>query len=143
MDRMVADVSGEPRVFLFCGPQCRTKMLKWWRDYLVRAEGGEDIRSIRVWATGGNKTKMVREWVRPRSELPPRLNALDDLPSFHDEAVALARLIAGDANNPPDPNDVVLLIDLVLQAAYQDGWDAGIRVHRACRRLTSQDDGIS
>jgi hypothetical protein len=51
-------------------------------------------------------------------------------PGFHDEAVALARLIAGDTDNPPAPN-VVLLIDLALQAAYQDGWDATARMQRA------------
>ena len=37
-------------------------MLEWRRDHLRRAEAGEDIRSIRVWGTVGNKTDIVIEW---------------------------------------------------------------------------------
>ncbi|HEY1431190.1 MAG TPA: hypothetical protein VGF39_06125 [Stellaceae bacterium] len=35
--------------------------------YLDKA-AEEDVRSIRVWGTVGNKTDMVLEWVRPRSQ---------------------------------------------------------------------------
>ena len=40
---------------------------------------------------------------------------------FHDEAVALAQLIAGDADKPADPT-AILLIEQALLAAYDDGW---------------------
>jgi DNA-binding XRE family transcriptional regulator len=39
---------------------------------------------------------------------------------FHDLAVGLAQLIAGDADKPPDPT-IVLLIEHAMQAAYEDG----------------------
>jgi len=39
-----------------------SKAREWWRDYLRRAKAGEDIRSIRVWGTVGNKTDIVRQW---------------------------------------------------------------------------------
>ena len=55
MYKMTIDVSGEERVFLFCGPGYRKRMLG-------RAEDGEDIREIRVWGTVGDKTHIVREW---------------------------------------------------------------------------------
>ena len=48
--------------FLFRGPGCRKEMLEWWRDHLWRVETGEDIRSIRVWGTVGNKTDIIFEW---------------------------------------------------------------------------------
>ena len=67
MYKMMIDVSGEERVFLFRGPRCRSKMLEWWDDQLSRAEGDEGIRSIRVWGTAGNKTEIVREWPPERS----------------------------------------------------------------------------
>jgi hypothetical protein len=60
---MEINVSGQQRVFLFRGPGCRKSMLEW-RDHLGRAEAGEDISSIRVWGTVGNKTDIVREWTK-------------------------------------------------------------------------------
>ena len=39
---------------------------------------------------------------------------------FHDLAVDLAQLIAGDADGSPDPS-VVLLIEHAMQAAYEEG----------------------
>ena len=67
MYKMMIDVSGEERVFLFHGPGCRKRMIEWWHDHLDRAEAGEDIHSIRVWGTVGNKTDVVHEWVRELS----------------------------------------------------------------------------
>ena len=67
MYKMMIDVSGEERVFLFRGPGCRTKMIEWWDDHLNRAGGDEDIRRIRVWGTVGNKTEIVREWTPERA----------------------------------------------------------------------------
>jgi hypothetical protein len=63
MYKMVIDLSGEERVYLFRGPGCRKAMLKWWSDHLDRAVT-EDIISVRVWGTVGNKTDIVREWFR-------------------------------------------------------------------------------
>lgn len=68
MYKMEINVSGQQRVYLFRGPGCRKAMFEWWRDHLCRAEADEDIRNIRVWGTVGNKTDMVLEWVRPRSQ---------------------------------------------------------------------------
>ena len=62
MYKMIVNVSGEFRSFLFCGPGCRTKMIEWRDDHLSRAGGDEDIRSIRVWGTVGNKTEIVLAW---------------------------------------------------------------------------------
>ena len=59
--------------------------------------------------------------------------------NFHDEAVGLAQLIAGDADKPPDPT-VVLLIEQALQAAYEDGWLAA-QGHWSRRGSTTLDDG--
>jgi hypothetical protein len=67
MYKMEIDVSGQPRIFLFRGPGCRKAMLEWWRDHLRRAEAGEDIRSIRVWGTVGNKTDILLEWPQARA----------------------------------------------------------------------------
>jgi hypothetical protein len=61
MYKMEINVSGQQHVFLFRGPGCRKTMLEWWRDHLRRAEAGEDIRSIRVWGTVGNKTDIILE----------------------------------------------------------------------------------
>jgi hypothetical protein len=58
---------------------------------------------------------------------------------FHEEAVALAQLIAGDADNPPDPT-VVLLIEHVLQAAYHDGWLAARMTPAPPSSANSNDD---
>lgn len=57
---------------------------------------------------------------------------------FHDEAAALAQLIAGDADKPPDPA-VVLLIEQALQATYEDGWLAA-SMHWSRRGSTTLDD---
>ena len=38
-------------------------MLQWRDDHLGRV-AAEDIRAICVWGTVGNKTEIVREWVR-------------------------------------------------------------------------------
>jgi hypothetical protein len=63
MYKMEINVSGQLRVFPFSrGPGCRKSMLDWWYDHLETAEAGEDIRSIRVWGTVGNKTDIVLEW---------------------------------------------------------------------------------
>ena len=62
MYKMEINVSGQQRVLLFRGPGCRKTMLDCWYDHLDRAEGGEEIRSIRVWGTVGNKTDIVLEW---------------------------------------------------------------------------------
>jgi hypothetical protein len=64
MYKMMIDISGEERVFLFRGPGCRKRMLEWWDDHLGRAEDGEDIREIRVWGDVGNKTVIINEWRR-------------------------------------------------------------------------------
>ena len=64
MYKMTIDVSGENRIFLFCGPGCHKKMVRWWSDHLARAEAEDDIRSIRVWGTVGHKTEIVRQRVR-------------------------------------------------------------------------------
>ena len=61
MYKMEINVSGQQHVFLFRGPGCRKTMLEWWRDHLDRAGAGEDIRSIRVWGTVGNKTDIILE----------------------------------------------------------------------------------
>ena len=61
MYKMEINVSGQQHVFLFRGPGCRKTMLESWRDHLRRAEAGEDIRSIRVWGTVGNKTDIILE----------------------------------------------------------------------------------
>ena len=53
MYRMKIDVSGEG-LFLFRGTGCRKRMLEWWRYHLGRA-AAEDIRSICVWGTVGNR----------------------------------------------------------------------------------------
>ena len=37
--KMMIDVSGGERVFLFRGPGCRTKMIQCWDDHLNRADG--------------------------------------------------------------------------------------------------------
>jgi hypothetical protein len=74
MYKMMIDVSGEERAFLFRGPGCRKRMLEWWHDHLGRAEGGEDIRKIRVWGTVGNKTDIVREWARSPTLSTPSLS---------------------------------------------------------------------
>ena len=66
MYKMEIDVSGQPRIFLFREPGCRKAMLEWWRDHLRRAEVGEDIHSIRVWGTVGNKTDILLEWPQAR-----------------------------------------------------------------------------
>ena len=55
MYKMEINVSGQHRVFLFRGPGCRKSMLEWWCDYLGRAEAGEDIQGIRVWAPSGTR----------------------------------------------------------------------------------------
>ena len=39
-------------------------MLEWWDELLGRADGGEDIREIRIWGVVGDKTDIVREWRR-------------------------------------------------------------------------------
>jgi hypothetical protein len=62
MYKMQINVSGQQRVFLFRGPGCRKAMLEWWRDHLLRAEAGADVRNIRVWGTVGNKTDILLEW---------------------------------------------------------------------------------
>jgi hypothetical protein len=62
--KMEINVPGSSGFFLFRGPGCRRAMLEWWRDHLRRAEAGEDIYSIRVWGTVGNKTDLVLEWAR-------------------------------------------------------------------------------
>jgi hypothetical protein len=72
MYKMDINVSGRQHVFLFRGSGCRKTMLEWWRDHLHRAEAGEDIRSIRVWGSVGNKTEIVCEWMRPLSEPVPQ-----------------------------------------------------------------------
>ena len=46
--KMMVDVSGKERVFLFWAPGCRKRMLEWWDELLGRAEDGEDIREIRI-----------------------------------------------------------------------------------------------
>jgi hypothetical protein len=62
---MVIDISGEQRrAFVFRGAGCRRKMLEWYYDYLDETADSEEIKSIRVWGTVGNKTDMVLEWVR-------------------------------------------------------------------------------
>jgi hypothetical protein len=62
---MVIDISREQRrVFVFRGADCRRKMLEWYYDYLDKAAKSEEMKSIRVWGTVGNKTDMVLEWVR-------------------------------------------------------------------------------
>ena len=72
MYKMMNDISGEERVFLFRGPGCRKRMLEWWDDHLGRAEDGEDIRKIRVRGDVGNKTDIIHEW---RRNNPPKLGA--------------------------------------------------------------------
>jgi hypothetical protein len=67
MYKMEINVSGQQRIFLFRGPGCRKAMLEWWRDRLRRAKAGEDIRSIRVLGTVGNKTDIVLEWPQARA----------------------------------------------------------------------------
>ena len=59
MYKMIIDISGEDRVFIFRGPGCRRKMLEWYSDY--RKKAAEQIKSIRVWGTVGSKTDMVLE----------------------------------------------------------------------------------
>ena len=62
---MMIDISGKQQcVFVFRGPGCRRKMLKWYYDYLDNAAESEEIKSISVWGTVGNKTDIVLEWVR-------------------------------------------------------------------------------
>jgi hypothetical protein len=67
MYKMQINVSGQQRLFLFRGPGCRKAMLEWWRDHLLRAEAGADVRNIRVWDTVGNKTDIVLEWPPART----------------------------------------------------------------------------
>jgi len=67
MYKMEINVSGQQRIFLFRGPGCRKAMFEWWHDHVRRAEAGEDISSIRVWGTVGNKTDVVLEWARARA----------------------------------------------------------------------------
>jgi len=63
--KMMIDISGKQQcVFVFRGPGCRRKMLKWYYDYLDNAAESEEIKSISVWGTVGNKTDIVLEWVR-------------------------------------------------------------------------------
>jgi len=62
MYKVEIKVSGKRRVFLFRGPGCLKTMLDCWYDHLDRAEAGEDICSIRIWGTVGNKTDIVLEW---------------------------------------------------------------------------------
>ena len=50
MYKVEINFSGQLHVILFRGPGCRKTMLDCWYDYLDRAEAGEDICSIRVWA---------------------------------------------------------------------------------------------
>jgi hypothetical protein len=83
MYKIKINVSGQQRVFLFRGPRCRKTMLEWWDDYLRRAEDGEDIRSICVWGTVGNKTDVVLEWppiepCAPEGHDPKNVRALDE-----------------------------------------------------------------
>jgi hypothetical protein len=59
MYKMEINISGQQRIFLFRGPGCRKTMLQWCRDQLG---SGEDIRSIRVLGTVGNKYDVVLEW---------------------------------------------------------------------------------
>ena len=61
MYKVEINFSGQLHVILFRGPGCRKTMLDCWYDYLDRAEAGEDIRSIRVWGTVGNKTDIILE----------------------------------------------------------------------------------
>ena len=44
MYKLEINVSGQQRVFLFRGPGCRRVMLECWRDNLLRAEDGADVR---------------------------------------------------------------------------------------------------
>ena len=67
MYKMEINVSSQQRIFLFRGPGCRKAMLEWWGDHLHRVEAGEDIRSIRVLGTVGNKTAIVLEWPQARA----------------------------------------------------------------------------
>src|SRR5215469_4140091 len=68
--KMVIDISGDrKRVFVFRRAGCRRKMLQWYYGYLDKAAESEEIKSIRVWGTVGNKTDMVLEWVR--EHMPP------------------------------------------------------------------------
>jgi len=63
MYKMVINIGGEPRIFLFRGPHCRKKMLEWYRHYLDKAaESVEDIKSIRVRGTAGDKADLMLEW---------------------------------------------------------------------------------
>ena len=76
MYKVEINVSGQLHVFLFRGPGCRKTMLDCWYEHLDRAEVGEDIRSIRVSGTVGNKSDIVRELAKfptlsASSSMPP------------------------------------------------------------------------
>lgn len=62
MYRLEISVSGQLRVFLFRGPGYRKTVLDCWYEHLDRAEVGEDIRSIRVSGTVGNKSDIAASW---------------------------------------------------------------------------------
>ena len=72
MYKMEINVSGQQHVFLFRGPGCRRVMLECWRDHLLRAEDGADVRNICVWGTVGNKTDIVLEWPPAKDRPQPR-----------------------------------------------------------------------
>jgi hypothetical protein len=72
MYKMEINVSGRRCVFLFRGPGCRKAMLECWRDHLLRAEAGADVRNICVWGTVGNKTDIVLEWPPTKDRPQPR-----------------------------------------------------------------------
>ena len=91
MYKVEINFSGQLHVILFRGPGCRKTMLDCWYDYLDRAEAGEDIRSIRVWGTAGNKTDIVLKW--PPVSKVTRCNATGMTSS--NEALASKRGIAG------------------------------------------------
>jgi hypothetical protein len=62
MYKVEINISRQLRVFQFRGPGCRKIMLDCWYDHLDRGEADEDIRSIRVWGTVGNKTDIILKW---------------------------------------------------------------------------------
>jgi hypothetical protein len=95
MYKMEINVSGQRRVFLFRGPGCRKAMLEWWRDHLLRAEAGADVRNIRVWGTVGNKTDIVLEW--PPARIAPEPPNGMDLSLMEGERELTTGLLSKDA----------------------------------------------
>jgi len=109
MYKMEINISGQQRMFLFRGPGCRKAMFEWWRDHLSRVAAGEDIRSIRVWGTVGNKTDIVLEWPLARATLTEQPLSSVSKGAYSSNADANDRPADKIAHHSPRDNSTIII----------------------------------